>query len=112
MNSKGSNTNQKSAGFQKGGERISYGAQAIVKGGIQSQPKMMFPGGLLIWDDAGTLNLAKIKGAHTATKSDIIAAECIARELIKEKSNNRLDSYWLRAPAQFRSRRALVEMPN
>lgn len=59
------------------GERISYGARAISKGGLQSLPDMTFPGGILIGDDAGTLNFAKIKGTHTAMKSGMIAADCI-----------------------------------
>ncbi len=62
----------------QGGERISYGARAIIKGGLNSLPKMTFPGGLLIGCDAGTLNSVKIKGNHTAMKSGMIAAECIA----------------------------------
>lgn len=66
-----------------GGERLSYGARAITKGGIQSQPKLTFPGGMLIGDDAGTLNFAKIKGSHTAMKSGMLAAESIAEALGK-----------------------------
>lgn len=65
----------------KGGTRLVYGARAITKGGIQSQPQMEFPGGLLIGDDAGTLNFAKIKGSHTAMKSGMVAAECVAQAL-------------------------------
>lgn len=61
----------------KGGKRVSYGARAIAKGGVQSLPKMHFPGGLLIGCDAGTLNFAKIKGSHTAMKSGMVAAETI-----------------------------------
>lgn len=64
-----------------GGERIAYGARAITKGGLQSQPKMYFPGGLLIGDNAGTLNFAKIKGSHTALKSGMVAAEVICKAL-------------------------------
>ncbi|MEY4590275.1 MAG: hypothetical protein RL497_2351 [Pseudomonadota bacterium] len=64
-----------------GGKRIAYGARAIAKGGLQSQPKMHFPGGLLIGDDAGTLNFAKIKGSHTAMKSGLIAADVLAKAL-------------------------------
>lgn len=67
----------KIARYLSGGERIAYGARAITKGGIQSQPKMVFPGGLLIGDDAGTLNFAKIKGSHTAMKSGLVAAQAI-----------------------------------
>lgn len=57
------------------GERISYGARAINEGGFQSIPKLTFPGGALIGDAAGFLNVAKIKGIHTAIKSGILAAE-------------------------------------
>src|SRR5690606_30275315 len=59
--------------YLEGGERVSYGARALVKGGLQSLPKMSFPGGLLIGDNAGTLNFAKIKGSHTAMKSGMVA---------------------------------------
>ena len=76
--------------FLEGGKRISYGARAIVKGGIQSQPKMTFPGGLLIGDDAGTLNFAKIKGTHTAMKSGMVAAECIVTALSENRENDEL----------------------
>jgi electron-transferring-flavoprotein dehydrogenase len=71
------------AHYLHGGTRIAYGARAITKGGLQSQPKMHFPGGLLIGDDAGTLNFAKIKGSHTAMKSGMIAAEVLAKALSK-----------------------------
>ena len=63
--------------YLDGGERVSYGARAIAKGGLQSLPKMTFPGGLLIGCDAGTLNFAKIKGLHTAMKSGMVAAESV-----------------------------------
>ncbi|MCF6193611.1 MAG: electron transfer flavoprotein-ubiquinone oxidoreductase, partial [Kangiellaceae bacterium] len=79
--------------YLKGGDRISYGARAITKGGLQSQPKMVFPGGLLIGDDAGTLNFAKIKGSHTAMKSGIIAAETIAAALTLEQSPKTLNDF-------------------
>jgi electron-transferring-flavoprotein dehydrogenase len=79
--------------YLKGGERISYGARAIAKGGIQSQPKMTFPGGLLIGDDAGTLNFAKIKGSHTAMKSGIVAAESISEALSSEAPAKELESF-------------------
>ena len=61
----------------EGGKRISYGARALIEGGFQSLPKMFMPGALLIGCDAGTLNMPKIKGSHTAMKSGIIAAETI-----------------------------------
>ncbi len=61
----------------QGAERVAYGARAIAKGGISSLPKQQFPGGLLIGCDAGTLNVAKIKGSHSAMKSGLLAAEAI-----------------------------------
>ena len=60
-----------------GGKRVSYGARALIEGGIQSLPQMYMPGALLIGCDAGTLNMPKIKGTHTAMKSGMIAAEAI-----------------------------------
>ena len=77
----------------KGGERLTYGARALLKGGLQSQPKMSFPGGLLIGDDAGTLNFAKIKGSHTAMKSGMVAAETVAQALTSEQQNTDLEEY-------------------
>lgn len=61
-----------------GGKRICYGARALVEGGFQSIPKLTFPGGMLIGDTAGFLNVPKIKGSHTAMKSGMVAAETIA----------------------------------
>ena len=69
--------------YLEGGERIAYGARVISKGGLQSQPTFSFPGGLLVGDDAGTLNFAKIKGTHTAMKSGMLAAQSIVDELKK-----------------------------
>jgi electron-transferring-flavoprotein dehydrogenase len=65
----------------EGGRRISYGARALNEGGLQSIPKLSFPGGLLIGDAAGFLNVPKIKGTHTAMKSGMIAAEAVAEAL-------------------------------
>jgi electron-transferring-flavoprotein dehydrogenase len=70
------------AQYLQGGERICYGARAITKGGLNSLPKMSFPGGLIIGCNAGTLNFAKIKGTHTAMKSGILAAETLAQALM------------------------------
>ena len=72
--------------YIKGGKRISYGARALIEGGIQSLPKMYMPGALLIGCDAGTLNMPKIKGSHTAMKSGMIAAETIVEHLRDNKS--------------------------
>lgn len=81
----------KIAQYLQGGERVSYGARAIAKGGIQSQPKMSFPGGLLLGDNAGTLNFAKIKGSHTAMKSGMIGAEVVAEALAAGQTGTDLD---------------------
>jgi electron-transferring-flavoprotein dehydrogenase len=69
------------AKFFAGGRRISYGARALSEGGFQSIPKLIFPGGALIGDSAGFLNLPKIKGTHTAMKSGMLAAEAAADAL-------------------------------
>ena len=61
----------------EGGRRISYGARVLSEGGLQSIPKLSFPGGMLIGDSAGFLNVAKIKGTHTAMKSGMLAAEAV-----------------------------------
>ena len=65
----------------EGGTRIAYGARAVNKGGLQSLPRLSFPGGLLAGCDAGFLNNAKIKGAHAAIKSGTLAAETIDHAL-------------------------------
>src|SRR5690606_16459432 len=71
--------------YLEGGKRVAYGARAICKGGINSMPKMVFPGGALIGCDLGTLNFAKIKGSHTAMKSGMLAAETVAAALLAGK---------------------------
>ncbi len=63
--------------FLEGGRRIAYGARAISEGGFQSLPKLTFPGGLLVGDTAGFLNVPKIKGTHMAMKSGMTAAEAL-----------------------------------
>ncbi|MCP4926954.1 MAG: electron transfer flavoprotein-ubiquinone oxidoreductase [Gammaproteobacteria bacterium] len=60
-----------------GGKRVSYGARVVNKGGLQSLPRLVFPGGLLAGCEAGFLNGAKIKGSHTAMKTGMLAAESI-----------------------------------
>ena len=61
----------------EGGRRIAYGARALSEGGFQSIPKLTFPGGLIVGDAAGFLNVPKIKGNHTAMKSGMLAAEAV-----------------------------------
>jgi electron-transferring-flavoprotein dehydrogenase len=65
------------APFLKGGRRIAYGARALSEGGYQSIPTLSFPGGVLVGDTAGFLNVPKIKGTHTAMKSGMVAAEAV-----------------------------------
>ena len=67
--------------FFEGGRRIAYGARALSEGGLQSIPKLTFPGGLIIGDSAGFLNVPKIKGSHTAMKSGMVAAETVYEAL-------------------------------
>ena len=64
-------------GTFEGGRRVAYGARAISEGGLQSVPGLTFPGGLLVGDAAGFLNVPKIKGTHTAMKSGMVAAEAL-----------------------------------
>jgi electron-transferring-flavoprotein dehydrogenase len=84
-------------GFFEGGKRIAYGARAINAGGLQSLPRLVFPGGALIGDDAGFLNASRIKGTHTAIKSGMLAAEAAAAALAGGRAQDLLDAY----PAGF-----------
>ena len=73
------------------GRRVSYGARTLVKGGLQSLPKQVFPGGLLVGDDAGTLNFLKLKGTHTAMKSGMLAAAAVFQALQSDSPAELLD---------------------
>ena len=79
--------------YLEGGKRIAYGARAITKGGLNSLPKMTFPGGLLIGCDAGTLNFAKIKGSHTAMKTGMLAAESVFTAISGGTGGNELTGF-------------------
>jgi electron-transferring-flavoprotein dehydrogenase len=79
--------------FFEGGKRIAYGARAITAGGIQSLPKLTFKGGALIGDDAGFLNVSRIKGSHAAMKSGMLAAESAFDALKASRSSDELASY-------------------
>lgn len=70
------------------GERIYYGAKSLTEGGFQSLPKLTFPGGLIVGDAAGFLNVAKIKGSHNAIKSGMIAAEAIIEKITTQNSSS------------------------
>jgi len=77
----------------KGGKRASYGARALTKGGLNSLPKMTFPGGIIVGCDAGTLDFSKIKGTHTAMKSGMIAAEEIVKAISADRANDEITEY-------------------
>jgi electron-transferring-flavoprotein dehydrogenase len=77
----------------EGGRRIAYGARALNEGGMQCLPKLTFPGGVLIGCEAGTLNMPKIKGTHTAMKSGMLAAEAAAAALGSNDPPAELTSY-------------------
>ena len=83
--------------FFDGGKRVSYGARAITAGGLQSLPRLTFPGGVLIGDDAGFLNASRIKGSHTAIKSGVLAADAALAALKAGRSRDELADF----PASF-----------
>jgi electron-transferring-flavoprotein dehydrogenase len=84
-------------GFFEGGKRISYGARAITAGGLQSLPKTVFPGGALVGDDAGFLNVSRIKGSHAAIKTGMLAADAAFAALGEGRQHDELAGY----PAAF-----------
>ncbi|MEZ5535538.1 MAG: electron transfer flavoprotein-ubiquinone oxidoreductase [Thiolinea sp.] len=97
-------THPKIRGTFDGGRRISYGARALNEGGIQCLPKLTFPGGVLTGCDAGTLNMPKIKGTHTAMKSGMLAAEAAFEALQSEAEvaeltafTDKFNASWVRA---------------
>ncbi|MDC3059892.1 electron transfer flavoprotein-ubiquinone oxidoreductase [SAR86 cluster bacterium] len=75
------------------GTRVAYGARALIKGGYQSRPKMTFPGGLIVGDNAGTLVFTKIKGTHTAMKSGMLAAETVFDAIQDNNLDTDLETY-------------------
>ena len=77
----------------EGGKRLSYGARAITEGGLQSVPKLPFPGGALIGCSAGFVNLPRIKGSHNAMKTGMIAAETVAAAIAAGRSGDVLEEY-------------------
>jgi len=80
-------------GFFEGAKRISYGARAITAGGLQSLPKLTFPGGALIGCDAGFLNMSRIKGSHAAIKSGMMAAEAVFAALGANRQYDEVTAY-------------------
>ena len=83
-------THPKIRGDFEGGRRIAYGARALNEGGFQTLPKLHFPGGVLTGCEAGTLNMPKIKGTHTAMKSGMVAAEVAFAALKDGRANDDL----------------------
>ena len=82
----------------EGTKRLAYGARALASGGLQALPKLIFPGGALIGDDAGFLVASRIKGSHAAIKSGMLAAEATAAALADNRSGDELTAY----PQAFR----------
>ena len=85
--------------FLEGGKRIAYGARALTAGGLQSLPELVFPGGVLVGDDAGFLNAARIKGSHCAIKTGKLAAEACFEAIAAERQHDTLTAY----PEAFRN---------
>jgi electron-transferring-flavoprotein dehydrogenase len=79
--------------FLEGGRRVAYGARAINAGGLQALPKLVFPGGCLVGDDAGFLNAARVKGSHAAIKSGMLAAEAAVAALAEGRRHDELAAY-------------------
>jgi electron-transferring-flavoprotein dehydrogenase len=77
----------------KGGKRVAYGARAISEGGWQSVPKLTFPGGALIGDSAGFVNVPRIKGNHNAMRSGIAAAEAAHAAIRLDRRGDELEAY-------------------
>lgn len=79
--------------FFEGGKRIAYGARAITAGGLQSLPKLTFPGGALIGCDAGFLNASRIKGSHAAIKTGMLAAVAVFDALGENRQHDEVTAY-------------------
>ncbi len=77
----------------EGAKRLSYGARAISSGGVQSVPKLVFPGGALVGCSAGFVNFARIKGSHNAILSGMQAAEAAHAALAEGRAHDELDAY-------------------
>ena len=80
-------------GLFEGGKRIAYGSRAISEGGYQSVPKLCFPGGVLVGDAAGFMNVPRIKGSHNAMLSGMLAADHLAAALTAGRAGDELKSY-------------------
>jgi electron-transferring-flavoprotein dehydrogenase len=85
--------------FLEGGKRIAYGARALAAGGLQALPRLTFPGGVLIGDDAGFLVASRIKGTHAAIKTGMLAAEAAHEAIAGGRAGDELSAY----PQAFRA---------
>ena len=90
----------------EGGKRLQYGARALTAGGPSSLPKLVFPGGALIGDDAGFLNAPRIKGIHTAIKSGSLAAEAAFDAVVADRRADELTAY----PEAYRNSKMYTEL--
>ncbi|MEX3922367.1 NAD(P)/FAD-dependent oxidoreductase, partial [Paraburkholderia sp. BR10872] len=79
--------------YLEGGKRVSYGARAITAGGLMSLPKLVFPGGALVGDDAGFLNASRIKGSHAAIKTGMLAADAAFEAVQAGRQSDELAAY-------------------
>ncbi|OQW62144.1 MAG: electron transfer flavoprotein-ubiquinone oxidoreductase [Proteobacteria bacterium HN_bin10] len=79
--------------YLEGGKRIAYGARAITEGGLQSVPRLSFPGGALIGCSAGFVNVPRIKGSHNAMKSGMLAAEAAFAAIAAGRQRDTLSEY-------------------
>jgi len=77
----------------EGGKRIGYGARALTEGGLQSVPKLAFPGGALVGCAAGFMNVPRIKGSHNAMKSGMLAADAVAAALAAGRAGDTVEEY-------------------
>ncbi|MBI4985004.1 MAG: electron transfer flavoprotein-ubiquinone oxidoreductase [Rhodocyclales bacterium] len=86
-------THPKYSAMLGGGKRIAYGARALTAGGLQALPKLIFPGGALIGDDAGFLVASRIKGSHAAIKTGMLAADAAAAAIAAGRAQDELTAY-------------------
>ena len=79
--------------YLENGKRLEYGSRAINASGLQSLPKLVFPGGALVGCDAGFLNAPRIKGSHAAIKSGMLAADAAFEALVADRQHDELTAY-------------------
>ena len=91
--------------YFEGAKRLSYGARAITAGGLQSLPKLTFPGGALIGCDAGFLNMSRIKGSHAAIKTGMLAATAALKLSPAGRQHDELQAYTTAFEASWLLRR-------